>query len=447
MTDGVDPPPPPPLQEEEDAEEKEKEEEEEEEKQSDMKKVEEHFLKYARKGVVLSAKDLKSYCKRRNLLAGVQDKELRNVRYLWKQTALHSRWVRPSHYMGSSIDKIGNIMADFGEFRKNLAPFNGNHFHLMVGVDCLSQVMACYTYPNKSRKSWEDGVRKMIANDYPYVTTFITDRDTAVTSKAFQARLKEELGIDWMHLRSRSKAYKAERGIRTIKEAMAIALSFNEKGDLNWRKHLDSFLERYNSQFVIGSTIRRKDVNKENQYELLKQLYKTEEPSLLFHTRSSSNFSKSLARKIGFRFKEGDKVLLSRSANFLKKKQNIFDKKSILGSYTNQVFTIKRRQLKSSGKKFLTLAYALRHGKEDLPNLYYQTELVPALFANRRRLAGLEAEEEEEEKEEEDDDDDEEEEEEKESEEEKQRQLQERQAERRQRTRQAPKRDKDFVYN
>ena len=94
----------------------------------------------------------------------------------------------------------------------------------------------------------------------------------------------------------------------------------------------------------------------------------------------SSQFSQSLRNKIGFKFKAGDRVLISRSANYYVK-NDAFTKKSVVGSYTKKVHVVENAFLKSNSKHFLVPVYRLR----SIEGLFYPSELIPAPPRQQRR--------------------------------------------------------------
>jgi hypothetical protein len=178
--------------------------------------VERHYFKNARSGIILTAADLRQYCKSEGVKPVPTVKEMKSLRYRWKYIGLHARWKKPPHYVGASIDKLGNISVDAGEFQKNLAVSNKNRFILLVGVDLLSQKISCVAFPNKKTESWEKGLVQFITKDFPCAHTIITDRDVAISSVKFQAKMKSKYDVDWIHLRNRSKSYAAERALRCV---------------------------------------------------------------------------------------------------------------------------------------------------------------------------------------------------------------------------------------
>ena len=82
-------------------------------------KLERHYFDHARRGIILSEKDLRTYCDKVGLMPRPTSKMLRQLRYRWKYIAVHARWSKEAHYVGSSIDKLGNIMVDVGRWSSN----------------------------------------------------------------------------------------------------------------------------------------------------------------------------------------------------------------------------------------------------------------------------------------------------------------------------------------
>jgi hypothetical protein len=351
--------------------------EEEEEKDGDGM-LEEHYLSHAKRGIVLTTEDLKKFCRRKGIACGYED--IRKLRYKYKQTARFAKYKTPGKYMGSSVDKLGNIMIDLAEYKKNLRAFNQQNQYFLVGVDCLSQKLSCIPMTHKTQEKWEEAILSMMRNDFPYVTTIITDRDTAISGKAFQRSMKERYGINWIHLRTRSKAFKAERMIRFLKTRLSTALAFNEKGDNDWLQHLPGILEDYNERFINGTTIRRRDASKKNYLEILAQKMGgggVADPEAYFNVSVLGNFTPEMSDRI-FKYKVGDRVMLATYVDYSNKPaRGAFEKKSVTGSFGKKVYSVRRQLLKSNAKFFLSKVYEL----EGLRGLFYETELIPALFS------------------------------------------------------------------
>jgi hypothetical protein len=174
-----------------------------------------------------------------------------------------------------------------------------------------------------------------------------------------------------------SQAYAAERSIRTVKDRLGTALALNDKGDNRWLPHLEKIVKDHNSRFVKGSkTIRRDEVNKFNVNKLLAEKYHVADFTPNFNMSVVGNFSKEMLKAIPFKYQVGQKVLLSRSANYTLKTDS-FAKRSAEGSYGKQVFEVENVFLKTNNKNMLSMVYKIR----DLEGLFYSTEIVPANFS------------------------------------------------------------------
>ena len=83
-----------------------------------------HFEASAKRGIVLSARQLADYARRRGLQS-VPLKTLRQMRHRFKFTALSSRHVRPPRYASSSIMTYGAVQVDAAWMFKKRASVNG----------------------------------------------------------------------------------------------------------------------------------------------------------------------------------------------------------------------------------------------------------------------------------------------------------------------------------
>ena len=333
-------------------------------------RIEQHYFKHAKTGVVLTAKDLKEYA-RKEKIPVPPDKELRKLRHLYKLLAIHSRWTKPAHYMSATVMRLGYLFVDMAEFHKNLRVHNKNCYFILVCVDSLSQRVELKAFANKGQESWERGV-KYFMERMPCVRAIISDRDSSVSGSAFQDRIYKELGVRWIHLRSRSKSYLAERMIYTVKVRLQQALDLNYP-DLNWLQYMQPFCDDYNGRKVKHTNIRRIDVDKSNELKVIQQQFKVKDVGSLFNSSTCSNFSPYMLKKLKLPFKSGDRVLISKSANYTLRK-DAFTKKSIDGTFSRKTYVVDRPVLKANSDQFFTVAWKI-HGLE---GLFYSTELVKA---------------------------------------------------------------------
>jgi hypothetical protein len=185
--------------------EKKKKKDDDDDDKTPLEKVEQKFFEEATDGVLLNPKDLRAYCKEEGIKPCPSESELWRLRKRWKYIGIHARWVKPPAYVGSSVDKLGNIFVDVAEFKKNLRVANKGRWIILVGTDLLSQKLSAIAFPNKSQASWERGITQFIEKDFPCVNSIVSDRDRSISGAGFQKMIRDKFGVDWIHLRSRSK--------------------------------------------------------------------------------------------------------------------------------------------------------------------------------------------------------------------------------------------------
>lgn len=349
--------------------------------------LEKFFLTHVSKGVVLSVEDLMKVAKKKkSSWKRPSRSKLRHLRKQWKFIAMHSRYVKPSHFMTNSFPRYGVIMLDFANFQEKRSRFNQGNKGFIVGVECVSQKLACVPCKDKTRASWKNAISDMLQNSFPRAHRLITDRDTAVTGKAFQQWLKETYKVDISFLRSRSKAFLSERMIRFLKERLSIALKANAlDGDknksfkFNWIQFVPDIVQTYNREKVTGTNIKRVDVDHQNFWDVLKQKWKAKEPLTLMSLLTETKMPRPISDAV-FKYDQGQKVMLARDANY-KLKESKFKKRSVTGSFGPEIYTISNRRLKSSMNLFLTPVYSLK----ELSGLFYESELNPVYLSDQQK--------------------------------------------------------------
>ena len=355
-----------------------------------MEKVREHFLKKARNGIVLTYQDLAAYCRKRKVKFSAR--RLRDMRRTWKFVAIFSKPRKPPHYMGMAVHRYGVLQVDMAEYgwvkeavtrsvSTRRRPWDDaeprlKKSYFLVGVECLSQKLSCVPCRDKSSASWESAITFMLEQVYGDIRCVMSDRDGVATSKSFRLGLLEKHGVKWRFLRTRSKAHKAERMIRFLKERLSIAGGGEkgEEGRKDWRKLLPGLLDDYNSRKIPGTGVVRKSVTKDNFLDLLSEIYKSDDPSALFNISAGSNVTRETGKAL-WRIEVGQKVLVDRTANY-KDAKKTFDKPSVTGAFGKKVYTVSGRGWKNNADLFLCPIYRL----EGLKGGFYETELLPVKF-------------------------------------------------------------------
>jgi hypothetical protein len=347
--------------------------------QEGLDAVRSHFERRAREGVVLSVEDLADYCSEAGISPVPSRESLSELRSEWKALATHARWAYPKVYMGALFETLGNVQVDVAEMRPNLARFNGGAKYFLTAKDCLSELLAVVPLPNKKTTSWERAV-SLVCDSFPLVKTIISDQDVAISSRAFRDRMRRERDVGWVILRSRSKAFKAERAQRFLKDRLGQAMELNSEDPEKrnrWVGLLPSILEDYNSRPVAGTSIRRKDVDGSNYLDVLSQRLGAGEGGYedFYPLSAAFDFSPGLRKEL-FRFSVGQRVAVSRSATYGAPSSDTstggaFLKRSLEGSYAPRVHVIKRSYLRST----LDGGYVPVYEVTGLAGPFYESEL------------------------------------------------------------------------
>ena len=293
-------------------------------------------------------------------------------------------------------------MIDIGFIEEHKA-YNKNISAFLVGKEMISGCLGAVELKSKSSADIFEALKKMLnSGTFNQIHTIVMDREAAVQSKAFKKRLFEAFGISIHHIVSRNKAYYAELGISYVKKqiGMKIAATGNKKwiGGV-----LEKIVENYNKQKIPNTTFTRNSITRQNTQKFLAQRYKMKYPLLMFNSATlfGTDLKNKKWKKNIFRFNIGDKVLIAKKVylkNELKKKHRHnnnnnnnhnkddatyspyarskyltsaqFLKPSLTGSYSDRVYTIKSRYLKSNLNFFWAILYRL----EELPKLqFYQS--------------------------------------------------------------------------
>ena len=342
-----------------------------------MDKVQEYFRgKFAKTGIALTVSQLADYVKEKKIV-GVSRKQLgafvSNETNLAKFADVH----RPNKFQTIGVLRPGIYFIDHGEFHKSLAGFNKGYTGFLVSVENLTNRLFVAPCKSKGTPSWLQAIQTFIELTRN-VRTIYSDRDSVAQSPRFRDDMMDRYGLKWYFLKKGSKSYLAERYIRFVKTKLSQAML--GKQTKNWVQFIEPLLEEYNKQKISGTTFRRQAVDKHNFSSFLSQLFRTNEPELLFNSSRAGPFAQEQWNKKIFKFQLGQQVLLARRANWKKfegdtdKHPTTFLKASTVGGFGDRRFTVSGRQLrKQKGLKDFIAVYSLA---EMGPSLhFYEKEL------------------------------------------------------------------------
>jgi hypothetical protein len=159
-----------------------------------------------------------------------------------------------------------------------------------------------------------------------------------------------------MYMSRFSKAFLAEKAIRTVKFQLETALEGrkNDKDNLaqyKWVSLLANIVLHHNKQFCDGTSFRRNEINNANFLSFLDQQDGSGgDVTLKFNSRSidQHSFASSIWRQKIFAHQVGDKVRLTRSSLKEAKEKKKFDKASKVGTHTRELYTLFQAKLASS---------------------------------------------------------------------------------------------------
>jgi hypothetical protein len=173
--------------------------------------------------------------------------------------------------------------------------------------------------------------------------------------------------------------------IRWTKEALSTSIRMT--GNHRWIELLQKIVRRHNREFLPGQKkLRRSDVDETNWLEAVNASKKSKDSSLLFNISRASDLPPA-AESVVWRYKVGDKVLLSRSADFsITGKVKKFEKPSVVGAFGDKVYTISHRDVHLSKDSHYVPVYFLKELHDGL-DVCYQEELRPAIYAGESEMA------------------------------------------------------------
>ena len=121
-------------------------------------------------------------------------KSLQNVRNNIFEVAVFSTLTPVKYHQTITIPKIGLLAVDFGFFKKDDKWYNKNNigFLMVVGVNTHKY----WAVPMKSRKmdEFEKALKEIcLGNIFPVITNVLSDRESAIFSKKFQAEMKKKI--------------------------------------------------------------------------------------------------------------------------------------------------------------------------------------------------------------------------------------------------------------
>ena len=283
------------------------------------------------------------------------------------------------HYQGTVAFKPGVYFVDYGEFHKEWSGKNDGATGFLVAVENLTNRLFVLPTRGKDTRQWLESLSRFIEGTRQ-VSVVYSDRDS-VASQAFRDRIRRDYGLRWYFLKKGHKSYLAERYVGFVKTKLSQALQSDERlaEKKRWVDLVEPLVREYNNQLVPGTSFRRQAVNRDNHSSFLAQLLGTPDYDLAVTGRVLGPFQNERWNRAVFRFQLGDRVRVSRRADWTDpENRGGFKKSSTVGGFGSRIYTVSGRQLRATkdGRRLIPV-YRLAQVK-DGGYVFYENELVRA---------------------------------------------------------------------
>lgn len=284
---------------------------------------------------------------------------------------------RTKHYQGTVAFKPGVYFVDYGEFHKEWKGRNDGATGFLVAVENLTNRLFVLPTRGKDTKQWMESLSKFVET-VRQVSVVYSDRDS-VASQAFRQKVQEDYGLRWYFLKKGHKSFLAERYVGFVKTKLSQALESDQTlaEKKRWVDLVEPLVSEYNRQLVPGTSFRRQAVNRDNHASFLSQLLGTPDYDLRISGRVLGPFENERWNRSVFAFDLGDKVRVSRKADWTDPENRAgFKKSSTVGGFGSRIYTVSGRQLRATkdGKRLVPV-YRLAEIK-DGGFVFYENELV-----------------------------------------------------------------------
>jgi hypothetical protein len=345
-----------------------------------METVKSHYVKKLAKGkVALTADQLWEFAQKSKLSEKLTKADVH--RYLREEAPGAGNFARRDgvkHYQSFSVFKPGVYFIDYGEFHKHHAGSNGGATGFLVAVENLTNRLFVLPTRGKHTREWLNSIARFVELTRQ-VSTLYSDRDSVALSADFRDKIQTKYGIKWHFLKKGNKSFLAERFIGFVKTRLSQALNSGlaESNPKRWIHLVEPMVKEYNTQKIKGTSYRRQAVSRENFNHFLSQVFGSEDYDLRFSSFAVQPFQNEAWNKKIFKFELGDKVRVSRKADWTDaSNRNVFKKVSMVGGFGSAVYTVSGRQLRAdrTGKRYIPL-YQLAEIR-NCGFQFYERELV-----------------------------------------------------------------------
>lgn len=316
-----------------------------------MDRLKRHIAAMLKKGNLPNAAQLLRYSARNRLGLGRPD--IRSLLATWPGVPPLKEFHGKGKYMGMAYFRYGVVQIDFASFKPQWRRQNGGNVGFLVAVEASSGQLAVEPVAGKSMEQHRLGLDRCLTEgviDRPSLIQ--TDREAVMMSPRYLQELREEYGIRVHYIKARNKAWKAERAVRFVKQALSRRLAMSGASERNWTRFVAPLVKEFNARAIGKTGYLRRDVNHANFTDYMAKKWKVPDPTALFNLATVTDTSiknRAWKRKL-WRYRRGTKVLLLDRAEHRSGAGGSFKKVSETGRFDRRrPYYVVSRALKSSG--------------------------------------------------------------------------------------------------
>lgn len=347
-----------------------------------MELLESYYTKkLSKEGVALTGEQLWEHVQKAKI-SGIHKSDIyRFLRERAPGAGNFARRDRVKLHQSFSVFKPGVFFIDYGEYNKHHSGSNSGATGFLLAVENLTNRLFVLPTRGKDTQQWLNSISRFVELTRQ-VCTIYSDRDSVALSPGFRDNIQKKYGIRWHFLKKGNKSFLAERYIGLVKTKLSQALKSglaprSTQSEKRWVHLVEPLVREYNSQKIPGTSYRRQAVSKENFDHFLSQVFGTRDYDLDFSSFAVQPFQNERWNQRIFKFRLGDRVRVSRKADWTDpENRNAFKKVSLVGGFGGKIYTVSGRQLRSDRrrKKWVPV-YQLAEIREG-GFQFYESELV-----------------------------------------------------------------------
>ncbi len=343
-----------------------------------MDAVKAHYQKkLAKARVALTGEQLLAYAKAAKLKGVSRSEVYRFLREEAPGAGSFARRDKVKRYQSFSVFKPGVFFIDYGEYNKHWAGSNQGATGFLLAVENLTNKLFVLPTRGKHTQQWLNSISRFVELTRQ-VSTLYSDRDSVALSPSFRQEIQDKYGISWHFLKKGHKSFLAERYIGLVKTKLSQALSAGSgSSSKKWVDLVEPLVREYNEQKIAGTSYKRQAISRENFNHFMSQLFGTQDFDLRFSAFAVQPFQNQDWNRRIFKFQLGDRVRVSRKADWTDPENRAgFKKVSMMGSYGSKIYTVSGRQLRADrSMKHYVPVYQLAEIR-DGGFQFYEGELV-----------------------------------------------------------------------